>query len=175
MIYDWKKKLPQEKKNQFSVAYKFMLLADLWVFLNIVLALLISIPAINLFTHGTHITVAHAMGTTIGINTLILFSSVTYIFNTEFSFTEKTVKNLNIGIRIFNISFLLFWICLLIMGIKKSFWLFGNSTETFSKFQESQHTLHIIFVLFGLGISTGLGIIIINLMNTFQQKKTRNI
>lgn len=31
-----------------------------------------SIPAINLFTHGTHITVAHAMGSTIGINTMIL-------------------------------------------------------------------------------------------------------
>src|SRR5690554_7380910 len=56
-----------------------MLLADFWIFLNIILALLISIPAINLFTHGTHITVAYSMGTTIGINTLILLSSVTFI------------------------------------------------------------------------------------------------
>jgi nitric oxide reductase subunit B len=140
------KSLSQEKKMQFSIAYKFMILADLWVFMNIVLALLISIPAINLFTHGTHITVAHSMGTTIGINTLILFSSVTYIFNTEFSFTEKIIKNLKTGIGVFHISFILFWITLLIMGLKKSIWLFGNSTETFSKFQESQHTLHLIFV-----------------------------
>jgi len=175
IIYDWKKSLSQEKKNQFSIAYKFMILADLWVFMNIVLALLISIPAINLFTHGTHITVAHSMGTTIGINTLILFSSVTYIFNTEFSFTEKIIKNLKTGIGVFHISFILFWITLLIMGLKKSIWLFGNSTETFSKFQESQHTLHLTFVLFGIGIITGLGIIIINLMNTFQQKQTKNI
>ena len=175
IIYDWRKNLSQEKKIQFSIAYKFMILADLWVFLNIIVALLISIPAINLFTHGTHITVAHSMGTTIGINTLILFSSITYIFNTAFSFTEKTIQNLKKGIQIFHVSFILFWVTLLIMGLKKSIWLFGNSNENFSKFQESQHYLHLAFVLFGLGIITGLGIIIINLINTFHQKNLKNI
>lgn len=175
IIYDWKKNLPQEKKIQFSIAYKFMLLADLWVFINIVVALLISIPSINLFTHGTHITVAHSMGTTIGINTLILFSSITYIFNTEFSFTYKTVKKLKKGIQLFHISFLLFFVTLLIMGVNKSIWLFGQSTKTFSKFQESQHILNLAFVLFGLGIITGIGIIIYNLIETYQQNKTKNI
>ena len=34
-----------------------------------------SIPALNLYTHGTHVTVAHAMGTTIGINSMILFAA----------------------------------------------------------------------------------------------------
>ncbi len=175
IIYDWRKNLSQEKKIQFSIAYKFMILADLWVFLNIIVALLISIPAINLFTHGTHITVAHSMGTTIGINTLILFSSITYIFNTAFSFTEKTIQNLKKGIQIFHVSFILFWVTLLIMGLKKSIWLFGNSNENFSKFQESQHYLHLAFVLFGLGIITGLGIIISILINTFHQKNLKNI
>lgn len=171
IIYDWKKNIAQEKKIQYSIAYKFMLLADLWVFLNIILALLISIPAINLFTHGTHITVAHSMGTTIGINTLILFSSITYIFNTEFSFTYKTVVKLKKGIQIFHISFILFWITLLIMGLKKSIWSFNQSTVSFSKFQESQHILHLAFVLFGLGIITGIGSIIYYLIKTYQQTK----
>lgn len=171
IIYDWRKNLLQEKKMHFSIAYKFMILADLWVFLNIIVALLISIPAINLFTHGTHITVAHSMGTTIGINTLILFSSITYIFNTAFTFSERTIQRLKKGIQIFHISFFLFWTTLLIMGMKKSFWLFGNSSETFSKFQESQHGWHIAFVLFGLGIITGLGIIMLQLIKTFQQNK----
>jgi nitric oxide reductase subunit B len=175
IIYDWKKNLSQEKKIQFSIAYKFMLLADLWVFLNIVVALLISIPSINLFTHGTHITVAHSMGTTIGINTLILFSSITYIFNTEFSFTYKTVKKLKSGIQLFHISFILFWVTLLIMGLKKSFWLFGNSTETFGQFQDSQHALHLAFVLFGAGIIIGIGIIIYHLIKTFQQRELKKI
>lgn len=175
IIYDWKKNLYQEKKNQFSIAYKFMILADLWVFLNIILALLISIPAINLFTHGTHITVAHSMGTTIGINTFILFSSITYIFNSEFSFTEKTNKNLNKAIRFFHVSFILFWITLLIMGLKKGVWLFGNSNLTFSKFQESLHIFHIAFVLFGIGMIAGLGIIVTQLIKTYQRKLTKTL
>lgn len=170
IIYDWKKNLSQEKKIQFSIAYKFMILADFWVFLNIILALLISIPAINLFTHGTHITVAHSMGTTIGINTMILFSSVTYIFNSKFSFSNKTVEHIKKGIQLFHISFILFFISLLIMGLKKSIWLFGNSNETFSNFQASQHPLNLAFVVFGCGIIIGLGIIIHQLFKTFKQK-----
>lgn len=170
IINDWRKNLSQEKKIQFSIAYKFMILADLWVFLNIILALLISIPSINLFTHGTHITVAHSMGTTIGINTLILFSSITYIFNTEFSFSERTVKNLKKAIHLFHISFILFWITLLIMGLKKGVWQFGNSNETFSKFQESLHVFNLAFVLFGIGMIVGFGIIITQLIKTYQRK-----
>ena len=172
IIYDWKKNLSQEKKIQFSIAYKFMILADLWVFLNIILALLISIPSINLFTHGTHITVAHSMGTTIGINTLILFSSITYIFNEAFTFTENIIKKLKKGIQIFHISFILFWITLLIMGLKKSIWLFSNSTENFGKFQDSQHILHLTFVVFGIGMIVGLGIIIYNLLQVAFKNKT---
>ena len=175
IIYDWKKNLSQEKKIQYSFAYKFMILADFWVFLNIIVALLISIPALNLFTHGTHITVAHSMGTTIGINTMILFSSVTYIFNSEFSYSQKAISSIKKGIQLFHISFILFFISLLIMGLKKSIWLFGNSNETFSKFQASQHPLNLAFVVFGFGIIIGIGIIIYQLMKTFQKKQTKII
>lgn len=173
IIYDWKKNLSQKKKNQFSVAYKCMILADFWVFLNIILALLISIPAINLFTHGTHITVAHSMGTTIGINTFILLSSITYIFNTEFSFTERTIRKLKKAIQVFHISFIFFWTTLLIMGLKKSIWLFGGSIETFSKFQESQRFLNIAFVFFGLIMLTELGIIVTQLIKTYRRKQIK--
>lgn len=150
-----------------------MILADFWVFLNIILALLISIPAINLFTHGTHITVAHSMGTTIGINTFILLSSITYIFNTEFSFTESTIRKLKKAIQVFHISFIFFWTTLLLMGLKKSIWLFGNSIETFSKFQESQRFLTIAFVFFGLIMLTELGIIVTQLIKTYRRKQIK--
>ncbi len=170
IIYDWKKNLSQEKKNQFSIAYKFMIMADLWVFLNIILALLISIPAINLFTHGTHITVAHSMGTTIGINTLILLSSVSYIFNKEKEFSAKTINRLKKGIFIFHFSFIFFWISLLIMGVKRSYWQFFQSNISFSKFQESQHWLNIVFVSFGVGIIIGLSTIAYNLFKNLKFK-----
>jgi nitric oxide reductase subunit B len=40
-----------------------------------ILAIIISLPALNLITPGTHVTVGHAMGTTIGINGMILLNS----------------------------------------------------------------------------------------------------
>ncbi|RKS01234.1 nitric oxide reductase NorB subunit apoprotein [Flavobacterium sp. 102] len=162
IIYDWKKNLSQKKKNEFALAYQFMRLADFWVFLNIILALLISIPAINLFTHGTHITVAHSMGTTIGINTLILLSSVTYIL--ELNNCLVPVKRIQIGLKIFNISFFLFWISLLLMGIKKAHRTHFNQAISFAQFQDSMHWFYVLFVFFGLGILVGLYLIVFELL-----------
>ncbi|CAM3284196.1 Cytochrome oxidase subunit I profile domain-containing protein [Flavobacterium longum] len=160
IINDWRKSLSKEKKSEFSLAYQLMLLADFWVFLNIVLALLLSIPAINLFTHGTHITVAHSMGTTIGINTLILLSSIAYILEIAHPFSKQSQRIIRMGIKIFHISFLLFWITLLILGLKKAYWTYFNNTLTFGKFQESLHCIYAIFTLFGIGVLVGLYLIV---------------
>jgi len=45
-------------------------------FLSLSLAIAMSVPAINVYTHGTHFTVAHTMGTTIGINSFLLLAFV---------------------------------------------------------------------------------------------------
>jgi len=169
IIYDWRKKLSQEKKIEYILAYRFTVLADFWIFLNIILALLISIPSINLFTHGTHITVAHSMGTTIGINTLILLSSIAYILELNKSITLNSTKKIQTGIKIFNSSFVLFWICLLIMGMKKMHWTFFNQTVSFSTFQDSIHWFYLLFVLFGLGIIIGLYYIIFELLKSIKK------
>jgi len=156
IIYDWKKGLKQERKIAFSLAYKLMLLADFWVFMNIILALLISIPAINLFTHGTHVTVAHSMGTTIGINTMILLSSVTFILEQRNVLSLKDVSKILKSLKVFNVSFVLFFMSLMLMGVKKSHWIFFDNTPTFSQLQDKLHWLHIMFVVFGVGIVIGL-------------------
>ncbi len=168
IIYDWKKSLSKEKKIEYSIAYKFMLLANFWIFLNIVLALLISIPSINLFTHGTHITVAHSMGTTIGINTLILLSSIAYILDLEKKITFISEKRIHIGTKIFSISFMLFWLTLLLLGIKKGYWMYFNQILSFSKFQDSLHWIYTVFVLFGMGIFVGLYIIVFELLKNLK-------
>jgi nitric oxide reductase subunit B len=156
IIYDWKKSLSTATKIEFSVAYKLMILADIWVFLNLFLALLMSIPFINLFTHGTHITVAHSMGTTIGINTLILLSSIAYIIEIENPLSELAQNRIYLSIKIFNYSFLFFWIILLILGIQKSYWTYFTKDILFAQFQDSMHWFYILFSLFGIGILVGL-------------------
>ncbi|MBP6722504.1 MAG: cbb3-type cytochrome c oxidase subunit I, partial [Bacteroidia bacterium] len=76
VIFTWKKSLLPETKLLHLMTYKLLYSANVWVFINLAIALLISIPAINYYTHGTQITVAHAMGTTIGINTPLLLASL---------------------------------------------------------------------------------------------------
>lgn len=174
IIYDWKKNLSKEKQTKFLLAYRLMILADFWVFLNIILALLISIPSINLFTHGTHITVAHSMGTTIGINTLILLSSIAFIIESENKFALVSEKRIALGIKIFNVSFLLFWVSLLIMGIKKGYWTFFSKSESFSQLQDSLHWIYILFVIFGLGILVGLYIIVFEYLKNIKSISKNN-
>lgn len=137
IIYLWRKDLSKEKKKHFSVSYSLMMLSDLWIFINLFLAILISIPALNLFTHGTHITVAHSMGTIIGINTTILLSSICFILEKIKPISEKIKKQISFGIKIFNISFILLFATLLIMGVERTKWIYFSENVLFGKFQES--------------------------------------
>ncbi len=95
--------------------------ADGWIFLNILLALLISIPALNVYTHGTHITVAHAMGSTIGINTMILLASCYYIVydSAKNPAAARPVAAELWGWIVLNASLVLFWLMLIVAGIEK--------------------------------------------------------
>jgi nitric oxide reductase subunit B len=168
ILYDWKKNLSKETITNYPLAYSFMKLANFWVFLNIVLALLISIPSINLFTHGTHITVAHSMGTTIGINTLILLSSVTYILESTNLISVTTTHKIQWSLRFFNIAFLGFWLTLLILGIKKGYWTYSCQQITFGELQNSLHWLYILFFIFGLALAVGVYRIIFELLKTLK-------
>jgi len=121
IIRQWRSTLDDAKKNFHLISYRFLIAADFWILLNLILAIAISVPAINLFTHGTHITVAHAMGTTIGINTMILFASVTYLLS-KLSFVNfmRTKIWIDRGFWLSNIGLALFWILLLVVGVMKA-------------------------------------------------------
>jgi nitric oxide reductase subunit B len=146
-------------KNRFHIMpFRFLMAADIWIFVNLTLALLISIPAIQLYTHGTHITVAHAMGSTIGINTMIVLASLFYIVG------QKTqVPNNGIvakGFWIANISFFVFFICLVVAGIMK-----GHATieerQTYHEIQETISPYIMLFAYSGLVMFVGFLFILI--------------
>ncbi|MCP4976286.1 MAG: cbb3-type cytochrome c oxidase subunit I [Maribacter sp.] len=149
IIYSWKKSLSLKNKQDNCMAYKFLMAADFWVFLNIILALLVSIPAINFFTHGTHITVAHSMGTTIGINTTILFASVFFIVS-KIRNEILTFKNFKISYYLFNVSLLLFLSALFYAGVKRSNWMYFTKDLPFSELQDSLYSTYIVFLIFGV-------------------------
>ena len=151
IIYSWKKSLTKQEKQTYCITYKLLLATDFWVFLNIILALLFSIPAINFFTHGTHITVAHSMGTTIGINTTILLASLFFVVGKVkqepivFSQLKKTFYA-------YNGFLLLFLATLLYAGTVRSNWMYFTKDVPFSEMQSSLHKAYVGFFLFGVGL-----------------------
>ncbi|HWR32072.1 MAG TPA: cbb3-type cytochrome c oxidase subunit I [Chitinophagaceae bacterium] len=170
IIWHWRKTMTNAKKNYHSVSYRLLSFADVWILLNLVLAICISVPALNIYTHGTHITVAHAMGTTIGINTMILFASIFFIARQQ---NPVFIENNKIRIGKFlwftNISLLIFWLALLGMGLMK---IFGNiNNQPFGSIMEKSNDIIRLFSFSGVLVMTGLFALIFIALKSFPLKK----
>jgi len=120
IIWQWNVSVRSAKKNFHIISYKFFIASDVWIFLNLIQAIAMSVPAINLYTHGTHVTVAHAMGTTIGINCMILFASLFYMSGNDLVKRNKDLTQVTRGFWLVNISLFFFWLSLITAGIKKA-------------------------------------------------------
>ncbi|MBT5187557.1 MAG: cbb3-type cytochrome c oxidase subunit I [Kordiimonadaceae bacterium] len=160
IIWDWRTSLTPEQKHAHLQSYRFIFAADIWVFLNLILAILISIPAFNLFSHGTHITVAHAMGTTIGINTMILMGSV-FLITEEvagLNFKGWAKSCANYGHWITNISLIVFLGSLMVAGSMEAF----TEWEDFYEKSDAVLPLLTLFAFSGIGLLVGLWMVVVS-------------
>jgi nitric oxide reductase subunit B len=132
MIQQFKKTMEQRNRLRHLITYRFIIAAEFWVFMNLLLALFMSIPAVNRYTHGTHITVAHAMGTTIGINTMILLASFSYILRID-SLNEKTRKIISVNYWISQYSLAVFWFALIAAGVTKGYRMTAMHLDNFGE------------------------------------------
>jgi nitric oxide reductase subunit B len=162
IIWSFKSTMQQAKINFGNIPYRFMIAADVWIFINLILALLISIPAVNIYTHGTHITVAHAMGSTIGINTMILISSCFLIIQqvSDQNFNDKSGKLIRWGFWIVNIGLLIFFISLVVAGIAKGYYTAENKLS-FQEIMQKIAPVLAIFVFAGIGILVGMLMVVL--------------
>ncbi len=154
IIWDWRHTLSAWRRHRHRQAYAFLFAGEVWVFLNLVLALIISVPALNLITHGTHITVAHAMGSTIGINSMILLASVFCIIEERVGVELPARFALPVwaGYWLSNVSLLVFWGALIAAGL-------GKGTYSGSSFQEMMELIRpylLVFLVAGVGLMIGL-------------------
>lgn len=149
IIYGWRKSLTPREKKENSMAYMFIRASDFWVFANLVMALLMSIPTLNFFTHGTHVTVAHSMGTTIGINTCILLASVSFILS-KLEVKHRPTRKL--PFYMFNGSLFVFWITLIAMGLKKAVWELNNPDGHIGELHSESAPYYIAFVISGIAL-----------------------
>jgi nitric oxide reductase subunit B len=169
IIYTWRQTYIAARLNYSLIPYRLFTAGDFWVFLNLILAIIISVPAVNLYTHGTHITVAHAMGTTIGINTNLLLGCVLFVaFDRSPEFANRYKKYFMVGIPLLNMSLLVFWAALLICGVIKS-----SDTLNSVPFATMMTHLQPWFVMFtgaGVCIMISLFLILFPLIRIFLKK-----
>ena len=178
ILWDWRLSLDSWRKNKHRIAYRFLFAADIWVFINLALALAISVPVLNFFTHGTHITVAHAMGSTIGINTMILLASIFYVISEELpevSF-QKNSQHVLTGFWITNISLGIFFVALILAGIAKSMY----SDLPFAVMMYNIRPYLIAFTISGVALMLGIWMVlwtaytkisvVLSASNTIQKK-----
>jgi nitric oxide reductase subunit B len=164
MIWMWKKTIKYPEKGKYNLPYLFLVSADFWIISNLVLAIIMSVPALNVYTHGTHITVAHAMGSTIGINSMILLASIFYILYDCKIISEKdrNLKFVRKGFWIMNISLLFFWINLIGIGILKTYYSLQGLFH--QQIMSALSPYFTGFLIFGIGIFIGVLLIVLPIL-----------
>ncbi len=167
IIYNWKNSVSEAQKHYHYFPYRFLMAADIWVFLNLGQAVLMSIPALNLYTHGTHVTVAHAMGTTIGINSMILFAACFEFLG--LGRVSDSVRNrwVNVSFWTVQVALLIFWLSLNIAGIQKGLWQMSAAPVPFNKMMEGLHFWFELFVGSGVVLALAIGVLAITLLRFY--------
>src|SRR5690606_36528527 len=101
------------------------------------------------------------MGTTIGINTMILLATVLYFLFPQLTAGNKLLRMSFWGIQI---SLLFFLLSLMAMGTVRSIWFFSSPQPAFSEMTLQMTPFTIGFVLSGLGLVVFFGVLIWGLL-----------
>ncbi len=170
IIWNWKKSLTKALQDFHILAIRFIVASDVWILLNLTLAIALSIPAINIFTHGTHFTVAHAMGSTIGINTMILLASCLFIVPdiTKEQFDVKQSRWISIGFWIMNIVLLFFWLALIVAGFIKGRLVIEDKI-VFQQIMEKINPFLSVVAVTGVVIFAGIIMVFVPLLNQIKK------
>lgn len=150
IVITWKKSVSDIQRNYHYFPYRFLMAADIWVFLNMGQAILMSIPAINRYSHGTHVTVAHAMGTTIGINSMILFAACFEFIGNKLTMNKTKMRVLNLAFWFAQVGLFVFWLSLNLAGVKKAIWQTTENHGSYSKMMDSLFPYFSCFFIAGI-------------------------
>jgi len=128
-------------KERFPQTTLLLLLTTIWTALQLILSLLISVPPLNSFVHGTLIVLAHSMGTTIGIDTMAVLAGIALLVQQHrkmLNIPQPSLSQTGLPIAIFNIGLLILWLNLIYEGLRTGVMLFDNqvipSILIFSKY-----------------------------------------
>ncbi len=160
ILWNWNASLTEAKKRFHSIVFRFLVAADCWVFLTLLLAIAMSVPGINVYTHGTHITVAHTMGATIGINSFLLLAFAFDILPVCGARLTQHPAYLTKAYWLTNISLFIFWISLIIAGVKKAQWQMNAHRIPFSNMMSQLKPAFYVLFAAGLLLASALLVLI---------------
>lgn len=118
--------------------------------------------------HGTHFITAHAMGTTIGINTMILLAAVFYFLLPESENHQS--RWLKAGFWGAQISLLIFLIALMGMGITKSLWFFEEPQASFAEMMKRSRVWIVLFIASGAVLMGSFAILISKIIAKYYKR-----
>ncbi len=87
-IYDLWRLASATKHGEFCATRDSFAASKYWTIFILFSAILISIPPVNAIIHGTYAVTGHAMGATIGIDSMILFGAIIWILGEHVSARE---------------------------------------------------------------------------------------
>ncbi|MFV0304062.1 MAG: cbb3-type cytochrome c oxidase subunit I [Moheibacter sp.] len=175
IFYLWKKQVQQDRCFIHFYPYRFLMASDYWVVINLVLALFMSIPAFNLYTHGTHITVAHSMGTTIGINSMIILATAFYFIKPQM-INKNVEKFFKFLFWFTQTSLFIMLLALTLMGVHRSMWQNQDTDETFRSMFMGLVPYINIFIIAGVLLFLGMGTFVVYLfLKSFRKQETSEI
>ena len=79
LLYDIRKMLVERSSGAWEATKAYLVSAKWWTASMIGLAIFISIPNLNSLIHGTKVVTGHAMGTELGIDTMILLGAIAFL------------------------------------------------------------------------------------------------
>ncbi len=115
-------------RAQFKERPAFAMLlgsVTIWTFLQLFVALLISVPPINTLFHGTHVILAHSMGSMVGIDTMALLATAAFLFaNHHGNDTSRFTRFAPAAVIGFNLSLFVLWGTLVWIGVRSGLRLY---------------------------------------------------
>ena len=131
-------------------------LAKRWNLFLLTLAILISVPPLNALIHGTHVVMAHAMGSELAIDSYILFATLAWILGRIFPSREigeeilagPPVRRALVSINGFLIALVAL---LLVAGLRTAFLRLGGPTHP-----DLWPAFPYAFVVVGSGLAIGI-------------------
>jgi len=128
-----------------SLSGHLLYVAGNWTLFAIATGFLMALPPLNTITHGTYVVVAHAMGSMIGVNSMILLAVGLYLYPAPTKYHQR----LHRFIRMSNVLLTLMVAELMIAGLLKGYLRINGD---FYVYRETVQNSLIALPIIGLGL-----------------------